>query len=144
MHIIFKDLTNEISSLGSATTYAFITIFFFLIGYITLAINLLIAFVIAISLVIGLRMIFFKDRPKKITYKDFLGRIAAASFPSQHSVNAALMFVILSLYFSNTLLTAFIFITSLTIAITRVLLYKHYWTDVIIGYVIGIIIGLFI
>lgn len=144
MHTLINDLIEEISSLGSVPTYAFITIIFFLIGYFTLAMNLLIAFVIAILLVIGLRIIFFKNRPKKIIYKDFLGKIAAASFPSQHSVNAALIFVIISSYFSNILLTIFLVITSLIIAISRVLLFKHYWTDIIIGYLIGILIGLII
>jgi undecaprenyl-diphosphatase len=91
-------------------------------------------------LVILLRFVFPKSRPKKQKAVSFLERIDASSFPSLHASRISIIAVIswvVSPYFG--LLGSCL---ALGVGISRVLLRKHYVVDVIVGYILGVALTL--
>jgi membrane-associated phospholipid phosphatase len=85
-----------------------------------------------------IKLIFYRDRPKKEKHANIIEKISASSFPSSHSARSIFVFFVL---FSN--LSGFFRIILLLVPIgvgfSRVLIRKHYISDVLAGYVLGTI-----
>ena len=138
---MFDTVVHDVTNLGSAVTYLFLTLLFFFIGAEVLALKLVSGIIITLIIIVILRIALFKPRPKKEKYSNIIEKIAASTFPSHHSANIGLLTVILSLTFNNTLLTTFMILVSIGVLFSRVYLSKHYWLDVSAGYTIGIILS---
>ena len=84
-----------------------------------------------------IKILFPKKRPNGQTYTTLLEKIDAGSFPSLHASRITLVYLTL---FSNTennvLKTVFLGVILLVI-LSRVKLKKHFWTDVLGGFILG-------
>jgi len=95
-----------------------------------------------------IKLVWYRPRPVPIAWSNWYEKINASSFPSIHAARLAVFatFCILSERFD--LYTLWIIITAaLVVGITRVVLKKHYWVDVIGGWVLGVlltIVGVYI
>jgi|SRR3989344_5749826 len=98
----------------------------------------LIVGLIAIDLVCNLiKLFFFRHRPVKKDFSNFLEKIDAGSFPSIHSARSS--FVFISFFFLTSFPVNWIFLLLiLVVGLTRILLKKHYLFDVLAGYAIGL------
>ncbi|VVB81510.1 PAP2 superfamily protein [uncultured archaeon] len=112
-----------------------------ILGKLVLFWQLIVGFVIAYALTITVRLLFFRRRPDKQAYHNFIGRFDAGSFPSLHAMRASLFATLLSLYFSNSLLTALFALCAVAVGITRVVQKRHFISDVIVGLIVGVLIA---
>lgn len=94
------------------------------------------------------KLMWYRPRPMPMMWSSWYEKINASSFPSIHASRLAVLatFCVLSERFD--LYTLWIVITAaIVVGITRIVLKKHYWTDVIGGWILGIlltVIGVYI
>jgi len=62
--------------------------------------------------------------------------------PSNHALNFFIFSTLLHLYFKNRIISIIFFTSSVFVALSRVLLVKHLLSQVIIGALIGIVMGI--
>ncbi len=87
-----------------------------------------------------IKIIFPKKRPNGQTYKTILEKIDAGSFPSIHASRITLVYLTLFLN-TDILLIKIVFLLIIAlVALSRILLKKHYLIDVIGGFCLGIAI----
>lgn len=142
MDIGIKPFFKNMTSLGSGYFYGIVIISFIILGYIHLAIKLVLGFIIAYILTIGIRSIYYKERPDKENYTNWISKISSSSFPSMHSLCASFMATFFSITFGSINLGIFLGIIALLVSYSRVYLKRHYLNDVIIGIILGVIMGI--
>jgi len=141
---VFEKMMWHLSGLGTTVFMIILGVAAFLLGKATLSIQIAAGIILVYAVVFPIKWFFYKERPAKKKYSNWLERLDAASFPSAHSNRAALLFVILSSFFNNIYFAIFLFAMSISVSCTRVYLERHYWIDVIFGYVLGIAEGIII
>ncbi|MBW2982650.1 phosphatase PAP2 family protein [Candidatus Woesearchaeota archaeon] len=140
---IFKEWIKDITSFGSLPFHSMIFLVFILFGKYLTAFKIFLCIVISIGLVFLIRLFYKKDRPIKIKKNNtFLERLDSQSFPSAHSTRTASVFFIIGITIKE--LSLFLIILLILISLSRIILKKHYFTDISAGILIGILIGLFI
>ncbi len=90
---------------------------------------------------IFLKYFFFKERPKKMNYYNFITKIRASAFPSLHSANTFLLFL-LSIYYLDHVYSIFFLIFWFSIAYSRIVLKKHFYIDIFSGMILSIVVFL--
>lgn len=134
----------HLSVFGTELFMVVLAIFAFLLNQYRLSLQLAAGFVLVFAVGIPLKLIFYKERPEKRTHRTMVQKIDAASFPSLHSNRASMLVIILSAFFRNNYVGLFLFAISLIVAYSRIFLQRHYWSDVIFGYIFGIVEGMII
>tara|TARA_Y100000310_G_C20625286_1_gene785499 strand:- start:1082 stop:1543 length:462 start_codon:yes stop_codon:yes gene_type:complete len=131
------EITRDFTGFGSLPINAILLLLFAIVPRtLTLGILGLLA-VDAISIII--KALWFKDRPNKEQHENFYERILSSSFPSVHTARAT--FTALFLFSTTTLWLGWIFVLlPIAVGITRVHLKKHFWKDVIGGYLLGFLV----
>jgi len=138
---LVSEIVTQVSSFGGIVFYSVILATVLFID-ITLFLKLFLGLIIGMIFGIGIKHLFFKDRPKREKYSSKLEKIDASSFPSIHAIRIFTLSAILSLYFKNIFLIIIFTFLSLLVCYSRIQLEKHYFKDVFWGAIIGIIIGL--
>tara|TARA_Y100000310_G_C20044625_1_gene517754 strand:+ start:56 stop:517 length:462 start_codon:yes stop_codon:yes gene_type:complete len=131
------EITRDLTSFGSLPVNALLI---FLLATVPRALIIGILGLLAVDgISIVIKSIWFRDRPKKEQHENFYERILSSSFPSVHTGRAT--FTALFLYATTSFWLGGIFILlPIIVGITRVQLKKHFWKDVIGGYVLGFLI----
>ncbi len=138
------DLFRDISSLGSLFAYLLITIFFIIQKEYDLFGKLAIGLIAIYIIIITIRSIYFKDRPKKYLYSSFIERLDASSFPSLHTTRISFLSILLMSYTNNYILSASLLTLIGLVAYSRVYFKKHDLLDVFAGIVLGIVVYLIV
>jgi membrane-associated phospholipid phosphatase len=137
---IIKSFFKSITLLGNIAFYIIILLFAYLTNNSFL--KLLIALIIALTLAVLIRIVYFKPRPNKAKTNTLWLRLYNSSFPSVHAIRA----VILAYFFIQTYPHAIIIISSITLALlvcySRIYLKKHDWVDISAGILIGVLLSL--
>jgi len=133
---IFKEITLA----GSGATNILIIAILLIIGETRAFILLTACLIISIALTVLIRSLYFKNRPKKQNYKNFIEKIDASSFPSLHSMRVAMYLFIFTALYGYIAFIIFLPI-SIIVVISRLILKKHDIYDVSFGFVIGLIIS---
>jgi undecaprenyl-diphosphatase len=139
---ITKLFFQSITLLGNIAFYIFILIFAYLTnkGFL----NLLVTLIIALTLAILIRVVYFKPRPNKAKTNTLWLRLYNSSFPSVHAMRVT----ILAYFFIQTYTLVIITILSITLALlvcySRIYLKKHDLKDILAGILIGILLSLMI
>ena len=140
---ILHECMRDLTSLGSFWFNAILIAFFFLLGKYDITLQLSIATIILVNgLAIVIRLLYYKERPDKEKYTNLIEKIEVSSFPSIHAARVFCIAYLLMPFFANTFVTLFLFSLAALISYTRIYLKRHYWSDVIAGAVIGILIGI--
>ena len=133
--------TRDITSLANPLILLMVPFIFlgasrpFYILLLALLINEILASIIKIT--------FPKKRPTGQSYKNLIEKIDAGSFPSLHASRITLVyFTILSNTNTIQIKMLCVFVVFLVI-ISRIRLKKHYWIDVLGGFIIGLLIWWF-
>ncbi len=140
INIILRDIT----ALGGLVFYVIISILIFLLGNFDLFNRLLIGLLLIYLLVSLCRIFYFKERPKKQSYRNFLGKIDASSFPSMHVSRAFFFLFIFHNYFQNSLVSFILLIIALLVSYSRIHFQKHDYVDLVGGFVVGLVSGYFV
>jgi len=132
------DFFRDITSLGSAYLLGGLGLIFLVVGQMDVFLKLI--FILFSTYIIAalVRMVYFKNRPKKQGYSDFMGKIDASSFPSVHAgrvVSTGLMF---NEIFPE--LLGLIVLVGGLVLYSRIYLKKHDWVDISGGIVLGLIV----
>ncbi len=138
---ISEKIMWHISGLGTALFMLVLAITVFLAGYELLALQLLAALAVSFAVAFPAKILFFKDRPNKKKHKNWIEKFDAASFPSLHSNRAALLFIILSVFFGRLPLAIFLAVVSVLVAYSRISLKRHFISDIAVGYCLGLLEG---
>src|SRR3989344_2643329 len=131
VHVFFRDVT----AMGGLAASLLITLLFLSSP---LLIPLIAGSFITAGIVVLIRIFYFKNRPKKETYRNFWQRIDASSFPSLHTARIVFLAIIFSVHFANQYLTILCTIVAALVSYSRIYLNKHDWVDVIGGVVVGV------
>ena len=136
-----NEWTRDITSLANPLILVMVPFIFlgasrpFYILLLALLINEILASIIKIT--------FPKKRPTGQSYKNLIEKIDAGSFPSLHASRITLVyFTILSNTNTIAIKMLCVFVVFLVI-ISRIRLKKHYWIDVLGGFIIGLLIWWF-
>lgn len=138
--MIVKDNIKEASFFGGLLFYTSVMIIFLVFNEYQFTIKLAIGFILCFAIVAAIKLVKFKERPKKQTHKGFIQRIDASSFPSMHSMRSMFLALMIGSFFINTYIYILGILLALSTGFSRIFQRKHYLSDVIIGYVLGIIL----
>jgi len=85
----------------------------------------------------AIKYYYFQPRPQTMPYSNWLEKIEAGSFPSIHSSRWSVFafFVLLQGY--TTVAASVLLVLMLVVGWTRFVLRKHYWRDIVAGWIIG-------
>lgn len=133
---------RDISSLGGNPVYVAVAVLFWLFGYPQVAYQLAAGLALCYLTTTILRIAFFRQRPKKQQFRNVLEKIDASSFPSLHSMRAAVLSTAIAMFFSQPAVWLLAAVTAASVAATRVMLMRHHRTDAIAGLIIGAAIAL--
>jgi undecaprenyl-diphosphatase len=130
----YNDYVRDLTSLGNPVVLIFVTIFS--IGFDEPFFKVLLGLIIIEVLCSFIKYTFPRKRPNQQKYANSVEKIDAGSFPSIHT--ARVLFVILMLFntFSQPVKFVAIFLL-FVVGTTRILLRKHFFTDLLGGLVIG-------
>lgn len=127
--ILFRDITT----FGGAIFYFLIILLAFAFNQTELAINLILGFIISLLILVPIRLLYFRNRPQKQTYSNFLERIDASSFPSWHTTRIVFLAIMGITFFNNTLITIISIALAILVCYSRLYLRKHDWIDLMGG-----------
>jgi undecaprenyl-diphosphatase len=137
---VFLETVRDLTSLGNPLILIILSIFVLGINLTLFKIILgLIATEIFCTLI---KILHYKNRPVKEKYKNIMEKINAGSFPSLHA--ARISFAFLTLFFIIPVYSIKIIalLMIVFIGVSRIILKKHYLSDVITGLLIGIIFSI--
>ena len=103
-----------------------------------LLIPLIAGSILTAGIIVVIRIFYFKNRPEKETYNNFIERIDASSFPSLHSARIVFLAILFSVHFANQYLAILCTVVAALVSYSRIYLKKHDWIDVAGGVVVGI------
>lgn len=138
---MLKEIIQDVTGLGGVPVFLITTILLLATENYSQFNQAIIGFVLSYIIVVSARLIFFKERPDKQKFANFLERIDASSFPSLHSTRAALMGTVLINFFNSIPLTILFILLILFVGLSRILLKRHYFDDVFAGILLGVILG---
>ena len=132
IHEFFRDVT---AMGGFAASLLLMLIF---LGS-PLFLPLLLGSILTAGIVIIIRILYFKNRPKKELYKNWMERIDASSFPSLHTARIVFLALLFTFFVHNYYLALLCAIIAVLVSYSRIYLKKHDWIDVIGGAMLGAI-----
>jgi len=135
--LLFRDIT----SLGGSVFYIIIMLMFLFIENFGIFNRLFVAYVLSLAITVLIRALYFRKRPKKEKFTNFIERIDASSFPSTHAQRVIILIMVLGLFLNNDFIFAFLLMIGLLTIYSRIYFKKHYLSDVIVGIIIGVILG---
>jgi len=140
---LVNTILRDITSLGALEIHGLIFLGLLALGRTEVAAQFFVANAICMAVVYAIRLVYFRARPGRVRqkkYRTILHRIDASSFPSIHGYRSALIPVILSqgLPFPAVLL---LWVLGFTIAGSRIYLKYHHKTDVLAGFVLGLVVS---
>ncbi len=134
----FKDWTRDITSLANPIILVLVPFIFF--GPSKVFYTLLLALLVNELVASILKIIFPKKRPTGQSYTTTLEKIDAGSFPSIHASRITLTYLTIFSHSYSIGIKVVIVLAIALVILSRVLLKKHYWIDVISGFILGIIL----
>jgi membrane-associated phospholipid phosphatase len=137
IHELFRDLT----ALGSMLFTTLGVVILFVLGQIQLVKQLVIGLAGVYIVGIGIRHVYFKERPQQLAHSNWVEKIYASSFPSIHSMRIWLFVVVFSTLFQNGWVTVVLISVGTLVAYSRLYLKKHDLIDIAVGTIIGAGIG---
>lgn len=137
-----KEVLEDMKAFGGLPLFCLMIVLSYALGYQQLSWQLVIGIVLAYVVTTSGRIFLFKRRPDGQVYKNFLQKIDAGSFPSLHSMRAAVLATILVVFFDNTFVDVLAVIIVTSVATIRVVQKRHFVIDVIAGALAGVVIAL--
>jgi membrane-associated phospholipid phosphatase len=135
------EVMRDTTALGGLAVYGFAALLFLLLGEARIFWLLVIGLVLCYAIISPIRLIFFRRRPDKQQFSGVFTKIDASSFPSMHSARSTVLAIVLTQAFPQPSVRALLALGVLAVVVTRVLLKRHFVSDVIGGVVVGAVVG---
>lgn len=136
-----EELSQDLKAFGGFPLSAVLIACSFVLGFSVLAWQMALGLAADVAVVVGIRLLFFRQRPVKQKFGNIIEKVDASSFPSAHSARAGTLAVVLSLFFGNVLLSVLFALLAVSVASLRVIQKKHHVSDVVAGLILGALIG---
>jgi len=134
---IFSETIRDLTSFGNPLILVILAVL--ILGG-NLILGKIILGLVAIELFCTLiKILYHKNRPVNEAYTNMMERINASSFPSLHTARSSFVFLILFFIIPVYPIKIISITMIILIGTSRILLKKHYLSDVIVGLLIGII-----
>ncbi len=127
------------SFLGGSFVYLACFVFFFFFHR-ALSFYLLAGYVPHLFILGAIRLVYYKERPKKRPVQNLFGRLTTGSFPSGHALRSFYVALTIGLFYPQPSLVCILILLAVLVAYSRYLLREHYAIDVIAGVLLGIIL----
>ncbi len=132
---LLKTIMRDLTALGGTPFYLLLTLTILFIDQ-RIFIDLIFGFIVTLVIVVGIRTFYFKSRPNKQKYNNFIEKIDASSFPSWHS--ARIIFLVFAL--TSFLHLRIIFgLIAVGVMYSRIYLKKHDSVDILGGVILGLV-----
>ncbi len=131
----FNDWVRDFTSLGNPIILLFIP--FIVLGYSRLYGFLLLALLINECIGSAIKLLFHRTRPDQQEFSGALEKIDAGSFPSLHAARITLVYLTLGFFNPSLPIQIALFMVIPIVGISRVLLKRHFISDVIGGFFLG-------
>ena len=135
-----NEFLRDISTLGSLP-FVFVMAILFLLIDPKVSLALFVGLVLIEIFCNTIKLVFYKKRPNKQKFTNFLEKMDSGSFPSIHSARVVLIAFCIFYLFSSKIVFALLALGVILVGLSRVFLKKHYTIDVIAGYIIGFLTG---
>ncbi|RJQ20568.1 phosphatase PAP2 family protein [Candidatus Woesearchaeota archaeon] len=135
-----EEVKQDVKALGGLPVFLLSAFTFYLSGNAKVALVLLAGLVIGYVIASSLRLLFWRKRPDKEKYHNVLSKIDAGSFPSMHSMRAAMLVTVLMMQFQRPVAYVVFGLAGLSVLWMRVYQKRHFTGDVIAGAVLGVVI----
>ncbi len=131
----FTDWTKDVSALANPLLLLFVP--FVVLGPSKYYCALLLA--LLANEIIGtlIKVFFHRKRPDGQVYTNLIEKIDAGSFPSLHSSRITLSYLFIINFTDYLSVKITLIIAVILVLVSRIVLKKHYWSDVIGGAIIG-------
>lgn len=137
-------ILDDFSLFGSVPFYWFITLGMYFIGNMLLFSRLAYSWLIGFIIILIVKNVHYKDRPRKEEFSIFMEKVAASSFPSSHSMGITVLAILISLTYPYGWIIAMLGFVSIMVYIQRYITRKHFVIDIIGGILIAIAITIFV
>lgn len=141
---IVKVFLEQLTHLGGLVFYCIWLGLLLVAGQIQIFTGLLVSLIMVMGLGVIIRIIHFRNRPKPQRHANWLEKLDAASFPSLHAMRAVSLAFWGSLMLNSIVGTVYLFLLALLVIASRVILKKHFISDVFWGAVFSLIINLIV
>ena len=135
-----NDIVRDVSSLGSLIFYILLCIALLALKNYYLLKRLAIGVIAIYAIVILIRTFYFKERPVKLSHKNYIERLDASSFPSLHSARISFLGAVLMKYYNNFYFSALAVLIAFGVLFSRIYLKKHDIKDISAGVVLGMLV----
>ncbi len=140
---MLDEVWQDIKAFGGLPFYLIITLVFLIMYDYYVFFALVLGLILSYVVTIGIRLVYFKQRPQKVKYKNLIQKVDASSFPSLHTIRVVVLGLILMVVVSRPLFSLLVIPFVLLSAYARVKLKRHHLSDVIAGIFLGVVIALF-
>lgn len=130
----------EITSLGGNIFYVVVVLLFLVLWSYDVFNQLFFGIILIYFVILVIKLFYFKERPVKYNYSNFMEKIEASAFPSVHAARGAFLAAVLIGHFGNLIISVILAIMAVLVAYSRISLKKHDLNDVIGGIVLGILV----
>lgn len=130
---------GEVTAFGGFFFYGLVLLFTLSLSLFNLFVLLLFGFVVSALITILVRTFYFKERPNKVEYSNYIEKIDSSSFPSLHTGRVFYMALVVSYFFQNVYLTALMMFLAIITAYSRVFLKRHDYYDLAGGVVLAVV-----
>lgn len=141
LHQKFKDWSQDVSALANPLILVLIS--FFILGNSTVFYQLLLLLLINEIICSSIKLFFHRKRPNTQSYNNLIEKIDAGSFPSIHSSRITITFLTFFLQTEGLVVKAMFILVIFMVMTSRIILKKHFLTDVLGGFTIGFLIWYF-
>ncbi len=135
------EIIEDLKGLGGFALYVIIILSAIIFNEYLLAYRLLVGLILTFVVIILFRAFYFKARPVPENFKGFIGKIDASSFPSMHSMRAAVMYTIIAAHFMNFWLALIGIVAIMSVGFARIIRKRHFFTDVLAGIILGLLVA---
>jgi len=141
---LIKILLDDFAFAGSVPFFLLVTMWSYFVGNIVLFYRLLYGLIISFVVIIIVKGLHYKDRPRKEEFSTFMEKIVASSFPSVHSLIVTGISTLLILSYPYPWVIAMTGILAILVYIQRYVSRKHFVIDIIGGFFIALAIIIFV
>jgi|TARA_Y100000310_G_scaffold342866_1_gene447958 undecaprenyl-diphosphatase len=140
--LLVDDQVVEFTALGGNLFFGFVFVIMFLSGFVDVARVLFISIILFTGISLGIKYYFSRTRPNKVSLKhaSVFEKMNDASFPSIHSGRAIILGYVVGPILPG-YAKWFFYVAMIGIPISRIILKKHFWSDVIAGALIGFLVA---
>jgi len=131
---------KNITRLGNISSVLPIALVFLLWERV-LGVKLLLGLIFIYAVAVIIRLVYFKERPKKRPIHTLYQKVDASSFPSVHAARAFFFAMTIARFYQEPALGIILLTLAIMVSFSRYQLREHYASDVIGGVIVGIIMS---